>query len=209
MTSTLLRGVFFTLLVAGIAAFGCGGGGGGGGDSSSGMPGSGLNAAFAPSGTPRSADLVRLLGVAEDSNTVRIDVVIGGVTTSNDIYGFAFDLVLSNPDVAEYIPNSADFGSALDLGSGQGSLVEASQQGDRVVVGVSKSGGGPGNGIGDEEPIIVSLYFEVQEAGTTDVDFAGSPTNPMQPSADPVAFDSSENVIPSIDFDAGSASISG
>ena len=168
-----------------------------------------VSASFTPSSTPASANTTRLRSTAVSGNLLTLEVAISGVTTSSDLYSFVFDLVLGDGTVARYVGGTASFGSALTLGAGQGSVVLASQTGNRVVIGVSKSGGGTGNGIGATEEAILSLTFEVLKAGTTSVTIMGSPTNPQNPTANPAALDSTGAVIPSVVFDGASAQISG
>ncbi|MFQ5818294.1 MAG: hypothetical protein ACE5H2_10135, partial [Terriglobia bacterium] len=84
-----------------------------------------------------------------------------------------------------------------------------SQSGNRVIVGVTKLGGGAGNGIGPLEPIIVSLTFQVLKVGTTNITIVGSPANPQNPTAAPAALDSTGVVISSVFFDTFAAQISG
>ena len=168
-----------------------------------------LDASFTPSGTPATPDGVRLIAGPAVDDHIEIAVVLGGPTESSDIYSFVFDLVLGDASVAEYVAGSAELGDALVLEGGQGALVQASQNGDRVVVGVSKSGGGAGNGVGPAEPAVVRLTFRVLQAGVASITLAGSPANPQDPSDDPVAFDSGGAVIPSIAFDTAPAQLAG
>jgi hypothetical protein len=178
----------------------CGGGGGGGGNG-----GGGLTASFAGSGTASAANLVRLTGGAVAGTTVTINVVLAGPTTSSDIYSYAFDLALGDTTVAQYVTGSATAGPMFSPGAGQGVSAVASQIGDRVVVGVTLTGGGAGSGDGVAagEPIIVSLTFRVLKAGTSSLSFAGAP------SPTPAALDSNGATIGSITFDGTAASISG
>lgn len=192
--------VLIALSFAILLACDSGGGGGGGG--------SPVSAAFAPSVTPAAANLVRLEGRATDSNTVVLDIVIDGPTTSSDLYSFAFDIELSNTSVARYVSGSAEFGNALTLGAGQGSSVLASQSGNRVVVGVSKTGGGAGNGVPAGERTIVTLVFDVIGTGTTNLLFRGS-SDPGNPTGAPAALDSQGGVVASVFFDGDAARISG
>ena len=67
---------------------------------------------FSGSGTAAGADRARLTGIAS-GELVEINLVIGGPTTSDDLYSFAFDLVMSAPDVFELVPGSAALGPAL------------------------------------------------------------------------------------------------
>ena len=159
---------------------------------------------FQSSSTPPAANRVYLVGGASSGDLVTVNVAIGGATTSTDLYSFAFDLVLGDPTVAQFVSGSADFGNALTLGAGQSYSVLASQSGDRVIVGVSKTGGGPGNGVSVSEAVVLDLTFRVLKAGTTSIGLAGPPGG-----SGPVALDSGGATIGSIQFDASSAWISG
>lgn len=189
------------VLVALLAGFGCGGSGGGGGVTPLPMPNP-IAASFAESGTAASPDQVRLRGTAVGTDVV-VDVVIAGATTSSDLYSFAFDLVLSDASVATYVAGSATFGSALTLGAGQTGEALASQGGSRITVGVSKVGGGAGNGVGATEEVVASLRFRVLKREMTTLTIEGSPPNP------PAALDSTGAVIASVVFDAAAAAIGG
>ena len=181
-----------------LLANGCGGSDGGG------LGG----AVFVPSTTPAGSGLVRLEGEALSNDIVRVDVVVDGPTTDLDYYSFAFDLLLSDPTVVQFVPGSAVFGDALELGAGQGFAVEVSQQGDRVIVGVTKTGGGVGNQIGPGERLIVSFEFDVSGSGMTGVTYAGSPANPQNPTNEPAALDNLGGAVDFVSFDTESAVIS-
>lgn len=177
-----------TVLVATVWPMtGCGGG--------NDVVGSEIAASFTASGTDSTPGLVRLRGGSTAGDRVTVEVAIGGPTATTDLYSFAFDLVLSDPTVAQYVNGTAVFGSALTIGTGQDRAVLVSQSGGRVVVGVSKTGGGPGsgNGVAVTEAVIVSLNFQVLKRGTTRVTFGGSPN--------PAALDSTGAVIGSVGFD--------
>jgi hypothetical protein len=191
-------------LALSLVALSCGGGG----DEVIQQP---LHAMFIASGTPAAPNMVRLVGGNSAGNTVSVKVSVGGPTTSSDIYSFAFDLILSDGSIARYVPGSGVFGPALqlDAAQGQGGTVLVTQMGNRVVVGVSKTGGGAGNGIGNGEDVIVALTFEILKKGTTDLFFGGSPSNPMNPTADPSALDSAGMPIVSVSFDGARAQLIG
>jgi hypothetical protein len=160
-----------------------------------------INAAFTGSGSASAPDFVRLTGVAA-GNTVVVSVKITGPTTSSDLYAFAFDLVIGNASVAQYVPGSVVAGAAL-VDGGQGVEALASQQGNRVVVGVTKLGDVSGNPIGAGEETVVSLTFRVLVAGSTTLSIQGTS------GGSPVCLDSDLNVIGSITFDSASATLSG
>jgi hypothetical protein len=197
--------VVLPLLLLPLAA-GCGGG-------SSGDPTQpAFTAQFTPSGTPTAANLVRMTQAVVDRDLVRVNVVIGGPTSSSDIYSFAFDLVLSDPSVAAYVAGTAQAGTALQPTGGQSITVLAnpdSSRPNRVVVGVTKVGGGSGNGVGSGEPTVVSLVFRVLRQDATSIAFGGSSVVPTDPKFNPVALNSSNAVISSVQFDAAPVRLTG
>jgi hypothetical protein len=186
------------MVVVPVALPGCGGGG----DGDGGMIPAPIVAGFATSGTSSAPDLVRLTG-SPSGNTVVVRVVVGGPTTSSDLYAFAFDVVIGDTGVATLVAGSATFGSALTLSGGQTSEALATLQGNRVVVGVTKLGGGSGNAVPTEQTV-VSLTFRILRAGSTTLTFSGAP-----PSGNPQCLDSTGAAIPSIVFDAAPATLSG
>ncbi|HET9299447.1 MAG TPA: hypothetical protein VFO11_05840 [Candidatus Polarisedimenticolaceae bacterium] len=195
------------LVVAVLMFVGCGGG------SSSGDPTeAAVSAQFTPSGTASAPNLVRMTQAVVDRDLVRINVVLGGQTSSTDIYSFAFDLVLSDATVASYVAGSAQAGTALQPTGGQSIAVFAnpdSARPNRVVVGVSKVGGGAGNGVSVGEAIVVSLVFRVLRRDVTSISFGGSSSNPTSPNFKPVALNSQNAVIASIDFDPAPVRLTG
>jgi hypothetical protein len=186
-----------------LFSLGCGGGSGGD------PTGPAAQAQFTGSGTSSAPNLVRITQGVLDRDLVRVNVVIGGPTSSSDLYSFAFDLVLSDASVAAYVPGSAQAGTALQGSGGQQISVLASQSGPRVVVGVSKLGGGSGNGIGSGEPTIVSLAFRVLRRDVTSLTFGGSSVDPTSPNANPVALNSQGSVITSVKFDTAAVRLAG
>lgn len=191
---------FLSLLLMGstLTVLACGGGGDDGGSAP--PP---LTARFTGSGSVATNDLVRLTGGAVSGDTVTVNVVIGGPSTSSDIYSFAIDLILSDPTVARLIGGSAQAGTALTTGMGQTITVLATQDAGQptVVVGASHVGGGVGNAIAAGEPIILSLSFEVLKIGTTSLSIAAPPTS--------AAIDSLLGTIGSVQFDTAAATIDG
>jgi hypothetical protein len=177
-----------------LAALACSGGSGGS-----------VTATFVPSGTPAAADLVRLRAVGTSGDTVTLEIAVGGPTTTQDLYAVAFDLALGDPDVVRYREGSAELGPLL----GGAAPVLASQNGDRIVVGASRTGGGSGTGVAAGESVLLRLELELRRTGTSEIRFAGSPANPQNPTADPAALDSTGAVIPSIGFDTAPALLEG
>lgn len=182
-----------------LVGLGCGCGGGGGG----GTIAPGLSASFVPSGTAAANDLVRLRAGAAAGDVLDIEVALGGPTTSSDLYSVAFDLVIADPTVVRL--EHATAGGALIVSGGQTRNVQASMSGNHVVVGVSKFGGGAGNGISAGEAVVVTLTVKLLKAGTTTLTFAGPPGG--GPSSGPAALDSAGQVVPSVRFDAISVSV--
>jgi hypothetical protein len=195
-------GIAALLALALVLPFGCGGDDGGGG-----VVPTNLVASVVPSGTAAAPNLVRLRASSVSGDTAVLEVVLGGPTTSSDVYAFAFDLVLSNPAIAAYVAGSAAAGTALVPTGGQSITVQAVQTGNRVVVGITKVGGGAGNGVGAAEPAIVRLSFRVLAAGATQVTFSGS-VAPQNPTGAPAALDSNVAIVPTIAFDGVAAAIS-
>ena len=156
-----------------------------------------LRAAF---GAP-APDGVRLEGTVVSNDMVTLEVVLDGQTTSTDIYSFAFDILLSDPSVIQFTGLALE-GDVLVPTFPQEVKVLVTQQGDRVIVGVSKTMGGAGNGFGAEERLILSMDFTVN-SGSTTLTFDSTPAMKA-----PTAFDSALGPIPSITFDAMPATIS-
>ncbi len=185
------------LLVAMCCLAACSSGGGGPAD-----------AEFTPSASAPAAGLVRLGGANVDAQTVRVDVIIDGPLMAPELYSFAFDLLLSDPDAAQYVPGSAVLGDALVPSAGQGLGIAVSQPpGNRVVVGVTKTGGGTGNGLSSGEKLILSLEFNMPRAGATTLRFVGSPSNPQNPSDEPSALNAAGLPVSSVTFDSDTALI--
>jgi hypothetical protein len=190
------------LLLAGWL-LGCGGGSNDGAPMTTPPP----DAMFVTSGTAATADGVRLTADAPSGDTITLHVMIGGPTTSQDIYGFAFDLALGDATIAEYVNNSATIGSALTPGAGQTSSLQVSQSGARVIVGLTTLGGGSGNGLAAGETRMLSLRFRVLRQGSTSISFAGPPPSGGNPAGVPAALDSAGVLIGSVSFDGVFAQI--
>lgn len=194
------------VLVAVVAApnAGCGGGG----DNGGGPITPPLTAAFTASPTAAAADRIKLVESSKAGSRITLNVAVFGPTTSDDIYGWAFDVVIGDPSVARFVPGSANAGNALSACPGQ--VVEAlATQGTandgstRVVVGVSKLGGCTGNRVNDSQATVVSLTFDVLKTGNCSLSFSGNPS--------PLALDSKTvpESIPSIQFDTAAATLRG
>lgn len=183
------------LIFAGLLlAAACGGGGGGGG-------GSTPRAAFAGSGTALAANRVIMTGATVTDSQVRVDIKIGGPTTSSDIHAFAFDILLGNPSIVSLDHFSP--GEAIPGTEGTAKETLATQEGNRVVVSVTKLGV-PGVGVSGTSANVISLFFNVTGQGRCSLTFANSQPDNKPPSA----LDSGGSQIPSISFDSASATIS-
>lgn len=186
-----------------LVGLGCGCGGGGGAGAGAAPVAPTLSASFVPSGTATATDLVRLRGGAAAGDVIDVEVALGGPTTSSDLYSVAFDLVIADPSVVRLERASA--GGALTVSGGQSRNVQASTSGNHLVVGVSKLGGGAGNGISAGEAVVVTLTLKVLKAGATTLTFSGPPG--AGPSSGPAALDSAGQVVRSVRFDASSVSV--
>ena len=177
-----------------VALAGCGGGSGGGAVgvvNPSGNPP--IVAAFNPSGSVAGPEVVQLGGTAA-GNQVNLSVDVGS-PVSADVRSFSFDLLIGDPSVVSYVAGSATVGSGwTDPGN---VTVQVSQQGDRIIIGVARLGGGAGFPGGE----VVDLMLELGTAGASTVGFAPSPA--------PVALDGSAQPVTSVQFDATSATVQG
>ena len=148
--------------------------------------------------------MVRLTGTPS-GNTVTLEGVIGGATTSDDLVGFAFDLLLEDDQAVQYVDGSAAAGSALNPDGMHQVEVLVEQTGDRITIGVARFGAGAGAGIGvpSGESTILSLVLRVRERKNVRVAIVGSPPNV------PAALDSAGQIVTSVWFDTAAALISG
>jgi hypothetical protein len=161
----------------------------------------GVVASFSESGTAAQDNQVRLVGGATSGDTVIVEVACGE-TDSLDVYGFAFDLVLSDPSVAEYVAASVEAGDAFS-----GNVIAvAEQNGERIVIGVSQTDQ-TGDAIAGPESSVVRLALKLLKTGTTEISFEGSTGS--NPTNDPTAFDSGGTPIGTIVFDAVPATVIG
>lgn len=193
------RVVIASFCLAAAFALGCGGSSSGGS----------LGGSFTASGTAAAPRLIKMIQHSKSGTHVSVDVVIYGPDTTLDMYTFAFDVLIADPTVARFVPNSAVAGGALvpfagqsiqaiaDLGTAPGGGADNS----RVVVGVSKLGGPPGNGVAGASAIVVRLTFALQKEGSTTLTFGGSPS--------PKVLDSGGTPIGTITYDGASATLTG
>lgn len=200
--ATLMRHAF---VVASLALFSFLGYGCGSSDSPT------LGAQFTASTTaPNTLHLIKLVQKSASGARVALQAVIYGPDATLDMYAFAFDVKIGDPSVVKFV-GPAVAGNALTLVAAQG--VQAIANPDvsdpsHIVVGVSKTGGPPGNGIADPIAIIVELTFEVLKAGTTTLALTGSTAIPSQP---PTVLDSSNppQPIAGFTFDDADATLTG
>lgn len=170
-----------------------------------------LGLTFTPSSTPQAARLVKLVQKTKSGSRVVVQAVIYGPDTSLDMYSFAFDVEIGNTDVLRFVGGSDVAGDALVPFAGQtiesvvglGTLPGGGTDLSTVVVGVSKVGGGLGNGVSDASAVIVELTFEVRTTGTSTLTLEGSGANP------PLVLDSSGSTIGTITFDSAAAGVQG
>ncbi len=194
--ATLSRRSFIFATIAAFAAFGYGCGG----SSNS----SSFSASFTQSATASTPNLIKLVPKGSSSNTLVVDVVIYGPTTSVDLYSFSFDVVIGDPTVLGPVPNSATAGTALTVTGGQTIQALAapdSSDPSHIVVGVTKVGGGAGNGVAGSSAVVVELAFGFLRAGTSTLAIATTPT--------PTVTDHNGTVIGAIAFDSATGGATG
>src|SRR5258705_12250274 len=119
------------------------------------------------------------------------------------MYAFAFDVKIGDTSIVQYVPGSAVLGNALVAGAGQGvQKIVGPDPSDpsHIVVGVTKTGGPPGNGISGASAVVIELAFQALKPGVTTLALSGSAAAPSQP---PEVLDSSSPPAPigAITFD--------
>jgi hypothetical protein len=198
----MLRGLTIVALTA-LSFFGCGGSSSGGGG--------GVGVVFTPSSTSATKDVVKLVAKTKSGAQVVVQAVIYGPDVTLDLYTFAFDVTMGDASVVKFVSGSASIpatGAALVAFAGQTLQVIAQPDGSdakHIVVGVSKLGGGSGNGVGAASAVVVQLTFQVLKAGTTTLTITGNPAATKAPQA----LDSGGVPIPAVVFDSVSATIQG
>jgi hypothetical protein len=166
-----------------------------------------ITAQFLPSSTPQAPLLVKLAPVSVSGSLMVIQAVIYGPDASLDLYAFAFDIKIGDPTMVKFVAGTAGNQNALTTSGGQTVVTNASvdaADASHIVVGVSKSGGGAGNGIAGTSAIVVQMTFQALKAGATTLAITGTSANPSQP---PTALDSSLQPIAGITFDAAAAAV--
>jgi len=187
--------------IAAASLVGCGGG----------NDGNSYGVSFTPSTTAASPRLVKLVQKSKSGGRVVVQAVIYGPDASLDMYSFAFDVLIGDPNVLRFVSGSDTPGNALVVSGGQtldsiaglGTLPGGGTDLSTVVVGVSKLGGGLGSGVPGASAVVVELSFDVRSAGTTSLTLAGSGGSPAR------VFDSNGSVIGAITFDTESATVQG
>jgi hypothetical protein len=168
---------------------------------------SGYAVTFTPSTTASAPRLIKLVQKSNSGGRVVVQVMMFGPDATLDMYSFAFDVHIGDPDVLRFVTGSDTPGNALVASGGQtvDSIVAVGGGTDfsTIVVGVSKLGGGPGNGLPGAQAVVVELAFDVRSAGTTTLALTGSGGNPAR------VFDSTGAVIGNVTFDSDSASVQG
>ena len=186
-----------SFVVGSLVAFAFLGYGCGGDDSAS------LSAQFTASATPPgTVDLIKLVPQTASGGRVVIQAVIYGPDTNLDMFAFAFDVKIGDPTVLQFVTGSGAAGDALTTSAGQTIQVEAApamSDPSHIVVGVSKFGVGPGNGVAGASAIIVSMAFDALRQGTSTLAIATTPA--------PGVVDSNLAPIGSITFDSASGSV--
>jgi hypothetical protein len=126
--------------------------------------------------TAAAADLIRFDCPGSAGSPMAVRVMIGGPTTSTDIYLVKFDVVF-DPAVVEFAPPAMQ-GDFLDQ-DGNGTLVEAapaSNDPGRLVVSVTRTGSGGGVGVAAGEKTVVTLPFMGMATGSTTLAFDNAET---------------------------------
>lgn len=160
----------------------------------------GSSPTFWNSGTPTAPNQVRLAAGPSSPDTLTLLVQVVGPTSADDLSGFSFDLLLSDPAVADYVDGSATAGTALDPGGSAKVSIQVVHNAQRVSVTVLRPGGS-GTGVSSEQATVLALRYRVKESGTTAVQFAPDPP--------PEALDVHGAAVPSISYDMVPSAIVG
>jgi hypothetical protein len=180
-----------SIVVFGIFGYGCGG------------SNSSFSSQFTASATPPALHLVKLVPKTTSGGRVVIQAVIYGPDVALDMFSFAFDVKIGDTTVLKFVDGSAVAGNALQAFAGQTiTAIVAPATGDPsdIVVGVSKLGGGAGNGVAGASAVIVELSFQVKKQGTSTLAIAAGPTAPA-------VKDSTGATIGAITFDTATGSV--
>ena len=186
-----------SIIVFSFFGYGCGG------------SNSTFSAQFAPSATVAAVDLVKLVPGQASGGRLVVQAVIYGPDTNLDMFSFAFDVKIGDPTVLKFLAGSGVAGNALQAFAGQTITPVVGPDGSdasHIVVGVSKFGPGPGNGVAGNSAVVVSLTFQVLKQGTSTLAITGTTAVPSQP---PTVLDSSNppQPIPAITFDSANGTV--
>lgn len=162
--------------------------------------GTGSGPTFWTSGTPVAPNQIRLAAGGSSPDVLTVLVTIVGPTSADDLSSISFDLLLSDPTVADYIDGSASVGTALDPDGAGGVSVDVVHVEQRVSVTVRRPEG-TGTGVTAGQATVLSLRYRVRSDGTTAVQFAPDPA--------PRALDTRGEDIASIAYDMAPSAIVG
>jgi hypothetical protein len=157
------------------------------------------NGYFYSSGTASQPDQVRMVSGGVSGDVVTVQVKITGPTTSSNLDAFSFDLLLSDPTVADYVDGSASAGAALDPEGTSQIDVHVIHDQQRVSIAVGTGGGSAGTGISAGSATIVSLRYRILKKGTSALQFAPDPS--------PMALNGAGVPVSSVTFDAAPSAI--
>lgn len=177
------------LLIAAACVTGC-----------SSATGTGSSPTFWTSGTPAEPNQIRLAAGGSSPDALTVLVTIVGPTSADDLSAISFDLLLSDPTVADYVDGSATVGTALDPDGAGGVSVDVVHVEQRVSVTVRRAAG-TGTGVTAGRATVLALRYRVGPGGTTAVQFAPDPA--------PRALDPVGENIASIAYDMAPSAIVG
>lgn len=193
-------------IAASIVAFAFFGYGCGGGSNST------FSAQFTASATASAPHLIKLVQKSHSGGRVVIQAVIYGPDTNLDMFAFAFDVKIGDTTILKFVDGSAVAGDALQAFAGQSITTVVGpddQDSSHIVVGVSKLGGGAGNGVAGASAVIVNLTFQVLKQGTSTLAIASTPTPSVLDSSDPpqpiagLTFDTANGTVTAISTGGG------
>lgn len=118
-----------------------------------------------------TADQISMDCPSSTTGLIPMGVIIGGPTTSNDIYGIKFDLVF-DPLVLSFSSPAAE-GTFLDK-DGAATTFQADvspQDPGRLVVGITRQGNVAGVGATPPFELVITASFSGVTSGTTDLAF--------------------------------------
>lgn len=185
--------ILLTLSAFGLFGFGC-----------SSNNSNSFTSSYTATTTTPVPNVVKLVPKGASGNKLVVEVILYGPTTSQDLYSFSFDVEIGDPTVLAFETGSAVAGTALTAGAGQTIQVlaaPAAADPTHIVVGVSKLGGGNGNGVAGQSAAVVDLAFGFLKAGNSTLRISSNPV--------PAATDHNGAIIGSINFDAAAGTATG